>query len=76
MISAYTLKGYQQLLEENKDFKRINRSVLLNIKHVVELDEYKKYVFLRNGLKLKVSRRRLEVINTYVIKHSLFSVDV
>lgn len=59
LISAYTLKAYQTILSEHSDFKRIHRSILVNMKHVSKLEVDKKHVRLSTGHKLKVSRRKL-----------------
>ena len=64
LVSGFTLKKHQDR-EEYKHFIRINRSYLLNPKYIKEVIEIGsiKMVKLIDGTLVKVSRRRLSVLN-------------
>jgi two-component system, LytTR family, response regulator len=55
MIFSYTLHKYESILQ-NHNFKRVHRSYLVNMEHVVanEVDQ----LILSNGLRVPMSRRK------------------
>jgi two-component system LytT family response regulator len=56
------LKHYEDLLEDHSAFIRISKQAILNIRFLKSFDSKTKIAFLRNGMKLLVSRRRVKYL--------------
>ncbi|MDP1814094.1 MAG: LytTR family DNA-binding domain-containing protein [Leadbetterella sp.] len=54
-ICSYTLKKYENLLQEH-NFKRVHRTYMVNMEHVVAISTAE--VLLSNGTIVPISRRR------------------
>jgi two-component system, LytTR family, response regulator len=61
-MHSYTLKHYENILENKQAFSRIHRRYMVNRKSVISYSEYE--VLLQNGKSLPVSRRRTFNSNT------------
>jgi two-component system LytT family response regulator len=58
-MPAQLLKGYEQFLETNEDFMRINRGVIINRNYITEYSKGDPcIVFLSNGSSYEISRRK------------------
>ncbi len=56
------LKHYEDLLGDHSSFVRISKQAILNIRFLKSFDSKTKMAFLRNGMKLLVSRRRTKYL--------------
>ena len=66
LISGYTLKFYEECLDENL-FIRINRSLLVSrgfVKRVASSHEIS-YAILKNGKRIPIPRRRLKAFQEH-----------
>lgn len=62
IVSSLNLKKHQEKL--NDDFIRVNRSMLVNVKFIMNTycKDHTNYLRLRNGNEIKVSRRRQDTL--------------
>lgn len=67
LLSSATLGLYESLFEGNS-FVRINRSYLVNACYIEKYQKNNATVFLTNGFKIKVSRRKKSIINNFLIR--------
>ncbi|RYU94393.1 LytR/AlgR family response regulator transcription factor [Emticicia agri] len=59
-IMSYTLKKYDSMLPHS--FVRVNRSCIVNINFIANLNFDHKTVLLKDGTEILISRRRLETV--------------
>jgi DNA-binding LytR/AlgR family response regulator len=66
VTSGYTLKFHQDYLEPS-EFLRINRSLLIHKSYVLKIKDMNNssYVFLKNGKKVLISRRRVNEVKEH-----------
>ncbi|SOE22908.1 LytTr DNA-binding domain-containing protein [Spirosomataceae bacterium TFI 002] len=64
IISSSTLKRHQEKLPENS-FVRINRSMMINTRHIRKIfcKNDTNFIRMKNGRDLKVSRRRRDTLD-------------
>ena len=69
--SSFHLGFFEKSLENNSDFLRINRNLIVNIQHLSQLNLFqpKPEIALLDGTLLPISRRRVEGVKARVIKH-------
>lgn len=66
LLSGFNLKKYEDFFEP-EEFLRVNRSFLINRRYIKRYDALKSMLYLKNGRRIGVSRRRREFIEKKVI---------
>jgi two-component system LytT family response regulator len=64
-MMSYTLKTYDTILPHS--FIRVNRSCIVNINFIADLNFDHKTVVLKDGTKILISRRRLESVRQNMV---------
>jgi two-component system, LytTR family, response regulator len=63
--SGYTLKRFEELLNEKNMYKRIHRTFMVNMNFVETVDIESKKVKIKNGPTLIISRRKMVKLWSY-----------
>jgi DNA-binding LytR/AlgR family response regulator len=62
--SAYTLMRFEELLQGNSNYIRINRATIININFIKEIDFVEKQIKIDSGEIVNISRRKLEKVRS------------
>lgn len=70
LIVAYTLKKIEDKVKDYPDFIRINKSYIINCKHInsVRTEAHETFVLLQNKQELPVSRRKRSLLKEFTSK--------
>jgi DNA-binding LytR/AlgR family response regulator len=62
--SAYTLMRFEELLQGNSNYIRINRATIININFIKEIDFVENQIKIDSGEIVNISRRKLEKVRS------------